>query len=144
MCKNHPLTSQVSGLWERRIWSAGNIILSLIKTCSLSLSKESQGPIFWEVKGNTNSRRLIAGTTKIFNIEVVLSPSGMMSMPGVFARPDLFCKQNWSMVEHIRIDFWRRWKTDFLASLQRKQEWTATGRNLCVKTLWDLIFFKSL
>ena len=58
--------------------------------------------------------------------EVILSP------PGEFQCVDLYLKKRWHRVQYLANEFWMRWRKDYLQSLQPRQKWIATHRNLQV------------
>ena len=43
---------------------------------------------------------------------------------------DLYCKRRWRRIQHLANEFWLRWKTDFLQSLQSRQKWIRPRRNM--------------
>ena len=54
----------------------------------------------------------------------------VMPPPGVFQRPDLYCRQRWRRVQHITNEFWCRCHKEFVHTLQEKQKWTTKKWNL--------------
>ena len=75
------------------------MLLSLIRTHSMSLDKESLSTLFTEVEAIVNSRPKVVETINDVKSEVVISPSHILTMkskvvmptPGVFGKPDLYC-----------------------------------------------------
>lgn len=61
---------------------------------------------------------LLTGKSK-----VVLPP------PGKFQHEDLYCRCRWRQVQHLANEFWKRWKQEFLQTLQRRNKWTKERRN---------------
>jgi len=58
--------------------------------------------------------------------KVILSP------PGEFHQADLYSRKQWRRVQFLANEFWKRWRKDYLQSLQSRQKWIATPRNLQV------------
>ena len=52
--------------------------------------------------------------------------------PAVFSRPDLYSRKQWRRVQHIAGEFWSRWRKEFLQSLQARQKWDISKRNVQV------------
>ena len=115
--KNPPMASHMGGVWERQIRSAGTILSSLIRTHSMSLDEESLSTLFVEVEAIVNSRPMVVETINDVNSEVAISPSHILTMkskvvmhpPGVFDKPDLYCRRRWRRIQHISNEFWSRW-----------------------------------
>ena len=62
-----------------------------------------------------------------------------MSPPGEFQRADLYSRKRWRRVQFLANEFWKRWRKDYLQSLQSRQKWIATRRNLQVD---DIVIVK--
>ena len=115
--ENPPMASHMGGVWERQIRSARTILSSLIRTHSMSLDEESLSTLFAEVEAIVNSRPMVVETINDVNSEVALSPSHILTMkskvvmppPGVFGKPDLYCRRRWRRIQHISNEFWSRW-----------------------------------
>lgn len=67
------------------------------------------------------------------NTKVVLPP------PGVFKSADLYAGKWWRQVQHLTNEFCCRWKKEFPISLQERQKWTRTRKNLQVN---DVVIIK--
>ena len=76
-----------------------------------------------------------------------LTPNNLLTMkssvvlppPGSFQRADLYSKKRWRRVQYLVNEFWVKWKTDFLQSLQSRQKWFKPGRNVEVD---DVVIIK--
>ena len=125
---NPPLASHMGGIWERQIRSVRAILLSILKTHITSLDDESLNTFFTEIEAIVNSRPLVVDTINDVNSEVKLSPANLLTMkskvtmspPGEFSRPDTYCRKRWRRVQHLRNEFWSRWRKEFLLSLQER------------------------
>ena len=144
---NPPMESHMGGIWKRQIRSARNILASLLRTRSSSLDEESLNTLFTEVEAIVNSRPLVVETINNVNSEVALSPSHLlmikskvvMSPPGAFEKPDLYCRRRWRRVQHICNEFWNRWHKEFLATSQERQKWLVSRRNFYIR---DVVLLK--
>ena len=61
-----------------------------------------------------------------FKSNVVVPP------PGHFDREDIYSRKRWRCVQGITIEFWQRWKKEFVLTLQSRQKWHKTNRNVQV------------
>ena len=55
-----------------------------------------------------------------------------MPPPGEFSKPDAYSKRRWQHAQHIAGEFWRRWRKEFLQSLQVRQIWKKRIENIAV------------
>ena len=114
--RNPPAASHMGGVWERQIRSARGILSSLLKTHENSLDEESLQTLVAEAEAVINSRPLTTETLNDGQGFKPLSPSNLLTTkskvvmlpPGVFQKPDLYCKQRWRRVQHITNEFWCR------------------------------------
>ena len=102
--------------------------------------------LFTEVEDIIKSRPLVVETINDANSEAALSPSHQLTKKskvvipplGVFETPDLYCKKRWRRLQHISNEFWRRWRKEFLATLQERQNWLLSKRNFRVVDIGNL------
>ena len=50
----------------------------------------------------------------------------VLPLPGSFTNVDAYCRQRWRRAQFLADQFWSRWRTDFLPTLQERRKWTAT------------------
>ena len=55
--------------------------------------------------------------------------------PGVFQRPELYCRQRWRRVQHIANEFWGKWRKLFVHSLHESQKWTTKEENFRINDI---------
>ena len=130
----------MSGIWERKIISAKNVLADLTKTHGKSLDDESLRTLMTEVEAVINLRpsnvETVSDSSSLFPIspsnKLRIKTSIVMPPPGTFQGADLYCKKKWRRVQHIINDFWSRWRKEFLTSLQTRMEWNETRRNFKV------------
>ena len=134
---NLPAASDMDGVWERQIWSACAILLSLLKTHGKSFDEESLLTLVTETEGILKSRPLTTETISDPTNDIPLSPSNILTMksnvimppPGNFSRPDLYCHKRWHRVQHIANEFWSCWRKEFFQSLQTRNKWQTGKKN---------------
>ena len=94
-----------------------------------------------------NCRPLTVDTINSPQMPEPLTPSHLLTMkskvilppPGEFQRADLYSRKRWRRVQFLVNEFWMRWRKDYLQSLQPRQKWVATRRNLHVG---DIVIMK--
>ena len=130
-----PPASHMGGIWEPQIRSARGILASLLQAHGHSLDEESKAVI--------NSRPLTVETINEGQGFKPLSPNNLLTTkskvamppPGVFQRPDLYCRRRWRRVQHITNKFWCRWHKEFAHTLQERQKWTTTKRDVRINDI---------
>ena len=106
---NPPAASHMGGIWECQIWSARGILASLLQTHGHSLDEESLQTLVTETEAVINSQPLTLETINEGQGFKPLSPNNLLTTksnlvmppPGVFQRPDLYCRQRWRRMQHI-------------------------------------------
>ena len=94
-----------------------------------------------------NSRLLTAEDTTSSNTAEPLTPNRFLTVktkvalppPGKFTSSDLYSRKWWPRVQHLTNEFRPRWNKEFLLSLQTRQRWTRTRKNLQVN---DIVIVK--
>lgn len=135
-----PHASHMGGSWERMIGVARRILDSMLLQQKSRLSHEVLSTLMAEVTAIINARPLLPVSTDPQQ-PFILSPamlltqkSGVPPPPGDFTDKDLYTKQ-WRQVQALANQFWTRWSQEYLPSLQRRQKWTVSHRNLQVGDL---------
>ena len=135
---NVPSASHMGGVWERMIRSARAVLNGLVEECrDARLDDELFRTLLCEVEAILNSRPLSS-----FNMSPddphPLSPANLLTQkssvvlppPGAFQRGDIYCRRRWRRVQYLADRFWRRWRSDFLPSLQERKKWTTELDNI--------------
>ena len=89
-----------------------------------------------ETEGILNSRPLTVEMISDSSSELPLSPANIltlkskvvMSPPGEFSKPDLYCRKRWRRIQHVINEFPSRWRKEFLQLLQERK-WQDKKRN---------------
>ena len=144
--RNPPESSHKGGIWERQIRSAKNVLNNILKKHPARLNDEALRTFFVEVESIVNCRPLTVDTLGDESVET-LSPHNLLSMkskvilppPGHFEEADVYCRKRWRTVQHFANIFWTRWRKEFLSSLQTRQKWRQTTRNIEVG---DIVLIK--
>lgn len=76
-----------------------------------------------ERKGLTSNHILTMKAT------IILPP------PGQFVREDLYLQKRWCKVQYLANEFWIRWRKEYLLSLQPRQKWKKSRRNLMMNDI---------
>ena len=132
---NPPHSSHMGGSWERMIGMARRILDSLLLQENIQLTHEVLCTLMAEVAGIMNSRPLIPISTDpdspfILSPSMILTQKSAVPSPlGDFTEKDLYTKQ-WRQVQSLANNFWSRWSREYLPTLQRRQKWTESKRNL--------------
>ena len=99
------------------------ILNSLLKTHRGSLRDKSLQILLVEMEAVLNSHPL---TTETINddtspINLLTMKSNIVMPPPVgFASPDKYCRNHWRRFQHIRNEFWNRWRKEVLLNLQSR------------------------
>ena len=147
--KNPPFASHMGGVWETQIRSAYAILASMLKTHGKSLDNEALLTLMTEVEGILNSRPVTVEMINEPSSFQPLAPANILTMkskvvispPGKFLRPDLYCRRQWRRVQHIANEFWSRWRKKYLQSLQERQKWNTRRRNFVIG---DVVLLKTM
>ncbi|KAJ8353169.1 hypothetical protein SKAU_G00207360 [Synaphobranchus kaupii] len=137
---NPPHASHMGGSWERMIGVSRRILDAMLLQQNTRLTHEMLCTLMAEVSAIINARPLLPVSTDPEN-PFILSPSMLLTQksgvpppPGDFSEKDLHTKQ-WRQVQALANQFWTRWSREYLPSLQQRQKWTATRRDLQVGDL---------
>ncbi|XP_033978378.1 uncharacterized protein LOC117476110 [Trematomus bernacchii] len=134
---NPPHASHMGGSWERLIGVARRILdAMLLQTGSVRLTHEVLSTFMAEVMAIINARPLVSVSTDP-DMPAVLTPSMLLTQkmsavsapPGNFDTAQLFGKQ-WKQVQCLADTFWKRWKGEYLSTLQSRRKWTQDKPNV--------------
>ncbi|XP_076849002.1 uncharacterized protein LOC143497110 [Brachyhypopomus gauderio] len=134
---NAPHSSHMGGAWERMIGIARRILDGMLLRDNIArLSHEVLTTLLAEVMAIMNARPLVDVSTDPEKPEI-LSPSMLLtqkasitpSPPGDFDLKDLY-KSQWRQVQSLAETFWKRWRHEYLCTLQTRKKWQGEKRNL--------------
>ena len=101
------------------------------------LTDEGLNTLMCEVEAVINSRPLTNNSSDQQDPEP-LTPNHRLIMSsnplvvGKMDQTDIYCKRRWRQVQYLADIFWKRWLHEYLLTLQERQKWHITGRNLQV------------
>lgn len=143
---NPPHSSHMGGVWERMIGVARRILDALLlKAKTLHLTHEVLVTFMSEVMAIMNARPLVPVSSDP-DAPTILSPAMLLTQktepvlppPGEYDLKDLYRKQ-WKQVQAMADGFWKRWRQEFLVSLQPRRKWHVEKPNL---TEGDVVLLK--
>jgi len=137
---NPPLSSHMGGVWERQIRTIRRI-LSLLLEQQL-VTDEALITLMAEVESIVNSRPITPLSNDPGDLEP-LTPNHLLLLrkgphclpPGTFNKDDLYSRRRWRQIQYLADVFWRRWTTEYLHLLQKRQKWNEQNRNVAVNDL---------
>ena len=144
---NVPTASHMGGVWERQIRTVRNVLDALLRNNGAQLDDESLRTLMCEAEAIVNGRPLTVDSLNDPDSLTPLTPSHILTMkskivlspPGVFQYADKYCRSRWRRVQHLANEFWCRWRKEYLLSLQQRQKWTKSRRNI---SLNDIVIIK--
>lgn len=134
---NPPHASHMGGSWERLIGVARRILdVMLLKDAPTRLTHEVLSTFMAEVMAIINARPLLPISTDP-DCPAILTPAMLLTQKtstvsapsGNFSSGQLFGKQ-WKQVQHLADTFWKRWKGEYLSTLQKCTKWTDSKPNV--------------
>lgn len=136
-------TSHIShgGAWERLIGVARRILDAMLIRNHGNLTHEILSTFMVEVTAIVNARPL---TTISYDPEspCLLTPSLLLtqkSSPATFPIPDFgrkdMLRSQWKHVQVLAEEFWQKWRSEYLHSLQPRKKWKSDTQNRTVGTV---------
>ncbi|MBM6549247.1 DDE-type integrase/transposase/recombinase [Streptococcus dysgalactiae subsp. equisimilis] len=141
---NPPSASHRGGVWERMIRTVRKVLSHLVK--EQKVSDEGLLTCLAEAERIVNDRPLVPVYDEP-ELPIALLPNDWLLLrpnPGltVDSTPlrERFTKQ-WRQAQHLANTFWKRWKREYLPTLQVTQKWLNPQRNL---KLGDLVLLSKI
>ncbi|XP_073714235.1 uncharacterized protein [Misgurnus anguillicaudatus] len=134
---NLPHSSHMGGSWERMIGVSRRILDAMfLQFRSKQLTHEVLTTFMAEVTAIVNSRPLTSVSSDPEQ-PLILTPSMLLTQkigahtvpPGQFDERDLY-KRQWRQVQHLANEFWKRWRSEYICSLQKRRKWTHEKVNM--------------
>lgn len=134
---NPPHASHMGGSWERLIGVTRRILdAMLLKTEQTRLTHEVLSTFMAEVMAIINARPLVPISTDP-DCPAILTPAMLLTQKmstvsapdGNFSSGQLLGKQ-WKHVQQLADTFWKRWKQEYLSTLQSRAKWTESRPNI--------------
>lgn len=143
---NLPHSSHMGGVWERMIGIARRILdAMLLKIHSPNLTHEVLTTLMAEVAAIMNARPIVPVSSDP-DMSTVLTPAMLLTQkvdsvsapPGDLDLKDVYRSQ-WKQVQGLADSFWRRWRQEYLTTLQTRRKWQADQPNL---QIGDIVLLK--
>ncbi|XP_061748339.1 uncharacterized protein LOC133546578 [Nerophis ophidion] len=143
---NPPNSSHIGGVWERLIGITRRILDALLlKEGGSHLSHEVLTTLMAEVMAIINARPLIPVSTDP-EMPAILTPATLLTLkrdvisapPGDFNVKDIHSQQ-WRQVQSLSDRSGKRWKQEYLSTIQTRRKWNAERPNL---QIGDLVLLK--
>ncbi|XP_062587768.1 uncharacterized protein LOC134249431 [Saccostrea cucullata] len=136
---NPPHASHMGGVWERLIGVARRILDNMLRNpANQNLTHEVLSTLMAEVSAIINARPIVSVSTDP-NSPFILTPSvlltqktGTMTQHPVELDTKEMYRSQWKYVQILANTFWKRWKSDYLSTLQSRQKWESVNENLKV------------
>ena len=134
---NPPHSSHMGGAWERLIGVARRILdAMLLHTKHTRLTHKVLSTLMAEVMAIMNARPLVPVSSDP-DMPTVLTPAMLLTQKmstvsapsGNFQMADLHGKQ-WKHVQCLANTFWKRWRRDYLSTLQGRRKWAEEKPNV--------------
>ncbi|XP_034016983.1 uncharacterized protein LOC117502080 [Thalassophryne amazonica] len=141
---NPPHASHMGGSWERLIGLSRRILDGILLKQNVQLTHDVLCTLMMEVVAVINARPLVPVSAdpespSILSPAMILTQKVGVSPPrGEFTKKDLYSIQ-WRQVQALADEFWRRWRREYLPTLQTRRKWTDTKRDLKVG---DIVLLK--
>ena len=133
---NPPGASHHGGVWERCIRTVRKVMRAIL--CEQTLNDESLHTLMCEVEAIINGRPITKVSDDPRDGEA-LTPNHLLLLhagpplpPGKFMKEDLYSRRRWRQVQYMADVFWRRWMKEYLPSLQQREKWNHSRRNVKV------------
>ena len=131
---NPPHSSHMGGVWERIIGVTRRILDSmLLDSSSKQLTHEVLITLMAEVTAIINARPLVPVSSDQ-DCPEVLSPTMLLTQKRCssvhFECQSVDPRIQWKYVQSLADTFWKRWRTEYLQTLQQRRKWKTDEPNL--------------
>lgn len=126
-----PRAPHFGGLWEAAVKSAKHLLVRSV--ASTSLTYEELETIIVEIEAVLNSRPLTPMSNDPNDL-TALTPGHFLIGEPLTSQVDSKAAPNnssklshWKLLSHIKMEFWKRWSSEYLHELQQRHKWTNQG-----------------
>ena len=130
---NPPAAPHMGGVWERIVRTVKKVMFDMIK--NTVLTEFQLMTIFTEVEAIVNNRPLTYLSDNPDDLEP-LTPNhlliGRYNGGAVIEETDgdMSCRRRWKQVVAISNQFWKRWLSEYLPTLQSRRKWNLNQANI--------------
>ncbi|XP_067933186.1 uncharacterized protein [Watersipora subatra] len=133
---NPPHTFHTGGVWERQIHTVRSFLKGLFCRHGGRFDSATLRTILFEVMAIVNSQPLGLITDEQVphtpNLLLTIKSDVVLPPPGQFPEPDVYSRKHWKQFQYIANEFWKRWRTDYLSTLQQRQKWNKPTKDIKV------------
>ena len=144
-----PGASHQGGAWERKVGAVKSVLNATLRLLhNQTLSRDELSTLFYEASAVVNNTPMWEVSTNLEN-PFPLTPSMLLTLKedghppavGDFCTKDLlsYGRARWRRVQYLADQFWCRWKSHYVTSLQLRHKWK--GTNKCV-SIGDVVLLK--
>lgn len=140
---NPPAAPHFGGLWEAAVRSTKSLLGRIMGEHTLTL--EELGTVLCRVEAILNSRPLTPASTDPAELDC-LTPGHFLIGQPLLAVPEADIVDSprplvnrWKLVNQCVQSFWRRWRDEYLQTLQTRTRWMSNDRNLIID---DMVIIK--
>ncbi|XP_061169198.1 uncharacterized protein LOC133178524 [Saccostrea echinata] len=132
---NPPHASHMGGAWERLIGVSRRILDSMLLQNRVELTHDVLVTFMAEVTAIVNNRPLLPVSTDPES-PCLLTPSTLLTMKttcNIHPFPEFGPKDiraHWKQVQLLADEFWKRWRTEYIHTLQVRHKWKEARSNL--------------
>ena len=142
----NPPSSHMREVWERQIRTIRQVLAGILYEHGERLDDESFHTFLCEVEAIVNLRPITFVSNDTNDLQP-LSPNNLFTMkssiilppPGNFQQEDIYMRRRWRRVQYLAGLFWSRWRKEYLVTLQNRQKWVNSKRNLAIG---DIVIIK--
>ena len=144
-----PGASYQGGVWERKVGAIKSVLNATLRLLhSQALSRDELSTLFYEassIVNNTPMWEISADLESPFPLfpSMLLNLKEVANPPQIenFSKEDLlsYGRARWRRVQYLADQFWCRWKTNYVTSLQARHKWK--GKTKCVN-VGDVVLVK--
>ena len=124
---NPPGGSHFGGIWERQIRTVRKVMVSVMQ--QQALTDASLCTFLCEVEAVVNSRPVTTVSGDAHDLEA-LTPNHILLLKGKPSLPPVlesetgqYSRKRWKQVQYLSELFRKRWSTEYLGQLQKRQKW---------------------
>jgi hypothetical protein len=133
---NSPASSHMGGVWERQTKTVRSVLTSILDQANGHPDTSSLQTFLYEDMTIVNSRPLTVDNLNDPQGPLPRTPNHILTMkygivlppPGDFDKAYLYERKRWKKVQYLAYQFWVKWKTEYLQSLQARTKWTSSKR----------------
>ncbi|RLF66451.1 MAG: hypothetical protein DRN30_02085 [Thermoplasmata archaeon] len=144
---NTPHSSHMGGSWERHIRTIRSILATIMDQHGSRIDTATLRTFMYETMAIINNRPLspqnlndpLGPEPLTPNHLIMMKHKPLLPLPGKFVKEDVYARHRWRKVQFLTDEFWRRWKSEYMLTLQNRNKWNKVKRNVAVG---DIVILK--